>query len=404
MFDNQTIASSKHENRNYTMPFNFDQIISRRHTNSYKWDSAANDDIIPLWVADMDFSTAPCVRKAIEQRAAHGVFGYTHVPRTYYDAITSWFGRRHGWNVSSDSIIYTTGVVPAISAIVKAVTMPGDKVLVLTPVYNCFFSSIKNNGCMVEESELQLHGNRYEIDFADFERRAADPRVTTFLLCNPHNPACRVWTRNELLQIAEICKRHNVFVISDEIHCELVFEPHRYTPFGSLGCQYADNAAICTSPSKAFNIAGLQIANISATNAEVRRRIDRAININEVCDVNPFGVEALMAAYTTEGEDWLKALLQYIHDNYLFATNFIKINLPHLNTIDLEGTYLLWVDCRAWGLSSDTLEHRLLNEAHVWLNSGTMYGTSGEGFMRINLACPRTTLAEGLQRIKDWQK
>ena len=383
--------------------YNFDEIIDRRNTNSYKWDSATDADTVPLWVADMDFCTAPAVQDAIIRRAQHGVFGYVCVPPAYYDALTHWFAHRHSWTIDPQAIIYTTGVVPAISAIIKAVTLPGEKVLVQTPVYNCFFSSIRNNGCQVAENNLVLHNNRYEIDFADFERQASDPKVTAFLLCNPHNPVGRVWTKEELEMMAQICLKHNVFIISDEIHCELVFQPHHYTPLGSLGAEVEQHAAICTSPSKAFNIAGLQIANISATDANIRRRIDRAININEVCDVNPFGVEALIAAYT-QGEEWLEALLQYIHCNYLFATNFISQNIPELQTIKLEGTYLLWVDCRAWHIASEELEERLLKEAHVWLNAGSMYGNAGEGFMRINLACQRATLEKGLQRIAEWKK
>ena len=378
--------------------YNFDIVTPRQHTNSYKWDSATNPDVIPLWVADMDFCTAPAVQEAIMKRAQHGIYGYVSVPGEYYNALTQWFAHRHGWTIDAQNVIYTTGVVPAISAIIKAVTLPGEKVLVQTPVYNCFFSSIHNNGCQIAENRLILRNNRYEIDFADFEKQASDPKVRAFLLCNPHNPVGRVWSKDELEMMAHICLKHNVFIIADEIHCELVFSPHRYTPLGTLGTNIEQHAAICTSPSKAFNIAGLQIANIVAVDDNIRQRIDRAININEVCDVNPFGVEALIAAYTY-GEDWLEALLEYIYAKYLFATDFISKNIPALHTIELEGTYLLWVDCSAWHMPSEELEKQLLKEAHLWLNAGSMYGSAGEGFMRINLACPRATLTTALQRL-----
>lgn len=379
--------------------FNFDEIVDRRNTNSYKWDSASASGIIPLWVADMDFRTAPAVQEALMRRVQHGVFGYVRVPDAYYEALINWFGRKHGWLIKRESVIYTSGVVPAISAIIKALTQQGDKVLVQTPVYNCFFSSIRNNDCQMEESRLVMKNGRYEIDFADFERKAADPQVKVFLLCNPHNPAGRVWSVAELRQMAEICLRHNVFVIADEIHCELVFSPNKYTPYGSLGADFERNAAICTSPSKAFNIAGLQIANIVATDAEIRKRIDKAININEVCDINPFGVEALIAAYN-EGEEWLNELISYLYGNYLFAKDFIEREMPQLKVTELEGTYLLWVDFRALGLTSEVIEKMLLDKAKVWLNAGTMYGEAGEGFMRINLACPRSVLSKGLYQIK----
>lgn len=400
--------------------YNFDEITDRRNSNSYKWDSTppsndtdvSTDDIIPLWVADMDFRVAPPVLNALQRRVAHGIFGYTKVPEAYYEATINWFQRRHGWQIKRDSFIYTSGVVPAISAIIKAMTMPGDKVLVQTPVYNCFFSSIRNNGCQLVASELVFHpvesedNYTYSINFEDFEQKLSDPAVKVFLLCNPHNPAGRVWTRSELLHMAQLCLKHNVFVISDEIHCELTMPGYKYTPYASLGKEFEDNAAICTSPSKAFNIAGLQIANITATDPSIRQRIDKAININEVCDVNPFGVEALIAAYN-EGEPWLNQLIQYIEANYQYCHRFIKDNLPQIKQTKLEGTYLLWIDCRQIMQdkavnNSEQLEEKLVAEAKLWLNAGSMYGHNGEGFMRINLATSKTLLAEGLKRFADW--
>ncbi len=382
------------------MKHDFSQIIDRRDTGSYKWDHA-EEGVLPLWVADMDFATAPCVRRAVERRAAHGIFGYVSVPDRYYKAIEGWFSRRHGWHVEKEKIIYTSGVVPAISAIIKAMTCEGDKVLVTIPVYNCFFSSIRNNGCQIEASPLIFKDGTYYIDFEDFESRCADSRTKVFLLCNPHNPAGRVWTRDELKKMAEICMRHNVFVISDEIHCEIVMPGHQYTPYGSLGADIERNAAICTSPSKAFNIAGLQIANISATDDDVRRRIDKAININEVCDVNPFGVEALIAAYSEEGEEWLVQLNDYIYENYCYARNIVERECQ-LAVAKLEGTYLMWVECSRFGMSSGELEEVMKKEVGLWLNAGSMYGE--DRFMRINLACPRATLEEAMKRFEAFCK
>ena len=381
------------------MTYNFDEIILRRGTHSYKWDTATEEDVLPMWVADMDFRTAPPVVEALQRRVAHGVFGYTKVPQAYYDAVVNWFGRRHAWHIEKEWIIYTTGVVPALSAIIKAFTTPGDRVLVQTPVYNCFFSSIRNNGCEVVTNPLLYQDGVYRIDFADLEEKAADPTVKVMLLCNPHNPVGRVWTRQELNRIGEICLRHNVLVVADEIHCELVYPGHTYTPFASIAEEFRKRSVTCVSPSKAFNLAGLQIANIIAPDEEMRTRIDKAININEVCDVNPFGVEALIAAYT-DGEGWLDELKSYLYDNYNYLKRFFKDYLPQLPILPLEGTYLVWVDCSATNLSSKELEERLLNTEKLWINAGSMYGKEGQFFFRLNIACPRPTLIEGLNRLK----
>ena len=379
--------------------FGFDEVVPRRGTNSVKWDTPADDDVLPMWIADMDFKAAPVIREALQRRMDHGVFGYTKVPQAYYEAIVDWFSRRHGWKIDPSTILYTIGVVPAVSTVIKAVTKPGDKVLVQTPVYNCFFSSIRNNDCIIEELPLTYSPEGYTVDFEAFERAVADPQVTLFILCNPHNPGGRVWTRDELRRMGEICFRHNVFVASDEIHCELTFDGHEYTPFASLGEEFARRSASCISPTKAFNIAGMQIANIVAADDDVRRRIDRAINIFEVCDVNPFGVIALIAAYN-EGEEWLEALKSYVWDNYLFLKEFFARELSAYPVLPLEGSYLAWVDCRQTGLTSAELTERLEKEQKLMLNAGAMYGNAGEGFLRINLACPRSVLADGLERLR----
>lgn len=376
----------------------FDDLITRRGTGSYKWDEPEGDDIIPMWVADMDFRVARPITDALRRRVEHGVFGYTLVTDEYYDAVISWFSRRHGWTMRREWIQYTSGVVPAVSAVIKALTVPGDRVIVQTPVYNCFFSSIRNNGCEVSESPLIYAGGRYTMDFDDLERRAADPRARLMLLCNPHNPAGRVWTAEELLRINDICMRHGVTVVSDEIHCELVYDGHEYRPFASLSAGCLANSVTCCSPSKAFNTAGLQIANIISADADVRRRIDRAININEVCDVNPFGVAALIAAYN-EGGEWLDSLLAYIKGNYTALCEFFAGRLPRVRIVPMEGTYLVWADISAFGMTSDQVTERLLTEGRVMVSSGTIYGQAGEGFIRINIACPRERMMEGLRRM-----
>ena len=379
------------------MKYNFDEPIERRGTNCVKWDESPSSEVIPMWVADMDFRVAPAIERALQQRVAHGVFGYNIVPDSYYEAVISWFHRRHGWDIQRQWILYTTAVVPAVSCVIKALTMPGEKVLILSPAYNCFFSSIKNNGCEVSECALQFSSNdRWEVDWQDFEARCADEKTTLFLLCNPHNPCGRVWTREELQRMADICRKYDVKVASDEIHCELTMPGHRFVPFGTV----SDECVVMNSPSKNFNTAGLQIANIICQNPTWRRRIDRAININEVCDVNPFGIVALQAAYN-ESEEWLDELLVYLHGNYRALCDFVAQHLPQWKVTPLEGTYLAWVDIRATGMKSDELQQRLLHKAKVWVCPGTMYGRqTGEGYIRINLACPRSQLMEAMERAK----
>lgn len=380
------------------MQYNFDKKVNRFGTNCYKYDEMPNEETIALWVADMDFETAPCITDALKKRLEHGCFGYTMVPEEFYTATINWFARRHGWNgIRREWFIYTSGVVPAVSAIIKAMTEPGDKVLVHTPAYNCFFSSIRNNGCIVEEAPLTYSETEcyYNIDFECFEKQCADNKVKVFVLCNPQNPTGRVWTKEELQRMGEICKRHGVFVIADEIHCEFI-NIGRYIPFASVSDA---PCAVCVSPSKAFNIAGLQIANIIIADEETRKRVDRAININEVCDVNPFGVLALQAAYTEEGEEWLRQLNDYIYANYDFAKRFLAEHLPLWKVTQLEGTYLMWVEISATGLSARRVAEKLMAEANVCVNAGTMYDTAyGRRFIRINLATQHERLAEGLMR------
>ena len=383
------------------MEYDFSRPTERRGTDSYKWDSAPETDIIPLWVADMDFETFPGITEALQRRVAHGIFGYTRVPEAYYEAVCNWFGKHHGWHINREDIIYTSGVVPAVSAVIKALTLPGDQVIVQGPVYNCFFSSIRNNGCEMVSNSLIYNKEelRYEIDFDDLERKLKHERARLMLLCNPHNPGGRVWTRDELTRVAELCHKYGVRVVSDEIHCELTLYDNEYVPFGSLPDELSRDSITCCSPSKAFNTAGLQIANIVCRDAEVRNRIDRAININEVCDVNPFGVIALQAAYSDEGYEWLTQLRAYISSNYDLLRERFARELPKCKVMRMEGTYLAWIDCSELHISSDEIEEMLMHENKVWVNAGSMYGTEGAAFIRINMACTSELLNEGITRI-----
>lgn len=383
------------------MEYDFSRPTDRRGTDSYKWDSAPEADIIPLWVADMDFETFPGITEALQRRVAHGIFGYTRVPEAYYEAVCSWFGKRHGWHINREDIIYTSGVVPAVSAVIKALTLPGDQVIVQGPVYNCFFSSIRNNGCEMVSNSLIYNKEelRYEIDFDDLERKLKHERARLMLLCNPHNPGGRVWTRDELTRVAELCRKYGVRVVSDEIHCELTLYDNEYVPFGSLPDELSRGSITCCSPSKAFNTAGLQIANIVCRDAEVRNRIDRAININEVCDVNPFGVIALQAAYSDEGYEWLTQLRKYISANYDLLLERFARELPKCKVMRMEGTYLAWIDCSELHISSDEIEEMLMHENKVWVNAGSMYGAEGAAFIRINMACTSELLNEGITRM-----
>lgn len=376
--------------------FDFDAAVERRGSYSYKWDTTA-DGVLPMWVADMDFMTAPVIIEALRRRVDHGVFGYTAVPDEYYKAVDNWFSRRHGYHVARESVIYVPGVVPAVSAIIKALVKPGEGVIVQTPVYNCFFSSIRNNGCVTVENRLRRIDRHdgsftYGIDFDDLETKASDPSNRLMLLCNPHNPAGRVWRRDDLARIADICRRNGVVIVSDEIHCELTMPGFDFVSMATV----TDDAIICSSPSKAFNTAGLQIANIIVNDPAKRALIDKAVNINEVCDVNPFGVTGLIAAYNG-GEPWLNALIDYLHDNYLLTRDFFARELPELPLARLEATYLVWIDIRACHCDGDTIEELLADHDGILVNSGAMYGD--RNYIRLNIATRRALLTEGLERL-----
>lgn len=383
------------------------KTLDRRNTSCVKWDSCPEKDMLPLWVADMDFETAPAVVKAVQERSAHGIYGYTIVPDSYYDAIIGWFERRHAWRMERQQIICTTGVVPAISAIIDAVSRPGDDVVCFTPAYNCFFSSIRNKGCRMSASQLVYDEQNasFNIDFQDLEQRLSHPKASVMLLCNPHNPSSRVWTADELRRIGDLCLKHGVFVISDEIHCEFTMPGHTYTPYASLGESYAMNCAVCTSPSKAFNIAGLQAANITIPNPVIRTQVDRSINDAEICDLGVFGPVALEAAYN-HGDLWMDQLNSYICSNYHLLKDFIDAHLPQIKVCKLEGTYLVWADCSAYigsgkAFASSTEFCAYLKERMLWINPGDMYDNLPSAFVRINIACSKETLSKALERLRE---
>lgn len=379
--------------------YDFDKIIPRRGTNSVKWDMAKEEDVIPMWVADMDFEVAPAIKDAVKKRADHGIFGYTKVPDAYFQSIADWFERRHNWKIDTSSILYTTGVVPALTCCIKALTRPNDKVLIQTPVYNMFYPCITNNGREMAESPLIYENNTYRIDWEDFEEKLSDSKVKIFILCNPHNPGGRVWTIEELSRIGRLCLKHGVIVVADEIHCELAMPEFTYTPMATVLPGAADNVVTCNSPSKAFNIAGLQIANVVCPSKAVRNKIDEALKRNNVSGVNPFGVLALQAAYNESGE-WLDELNRYLDNNFKVLKDFLNTNFPQVGVTMLEGTYLVWLDMRQFHISSDELTKKLLHEGKVFVNSGTLYGKhTGEGFLRVNIACAHQTMLEGLNRM-----
>lgn len=372
------------------------EYVDRKGSECYKWDSECAEGCLPLWIADMDFAAAKPIREAMQRRLDHGVFGYSIVPQANYDAVASWFERRHGWKgINRDNLLYTTAVVPAISAIFAALKKTDKlKILTFTPAYNAFFNCIENMGCELVGCPLVLRGNRFEINWADVEEKAKAADV--FLLCNPHNPTGRVWTRGELERLADIMRREHLFVLSDEIHCEFAFPGHDYTPFASIVINDTD-FCVCTSASKAFNIAGLLCANIYVPNKELFKQINHALEVHEVNGLNPFGLVAQVAAYN-ESEAWLDALNEYVYGNYCYLREFIERELPKLRIHETEGTYLGWVNIAAYGMTAETFCRELAKKGHVLFNPSEMYGA--EDYIRINLATSREVLIEALNRLK----
>ncbi len=385
------------------MTFDFDSITDRKHTFAIKYDLAQRRnkplDAISLWVADMDFKTAPCIQKALVERAEHGIFGYSVPDNRYYDAVKKWFNERHHFDVQNEWIVNTPGVVFAISCAIKAFSNEGDGVLIQKPVYYPFFNTIKTLNRRVVNNPLVLKNGTYEIDFEDLEHKIVSDKVKLFIFCSPHNPGGRVWKKDELERLSKLCIRHNVLVVSDEIHSDITFNENRHTVYASLSEQAAQNCIICTSPSKTFNLAGLQFSNIFIPNREIRLMFKKEIDRTGYDEPSLMGIAAAVAAYEDGGE-WFDAAKQYIWQNILFVKNFIVAHCPKIKVIEPEGTYLLWLDFSAFTeLSDRQISDRILQNAKVWLDEGSMFGAEGEKFQRINCATPRTILANALERI-----
>lgn len=383
------------------MIYNFDNVIERRNTGSVKWDKKEEvfqeREVLPMWVADMDFSSPQPIIEAIKQRADHGIFGYSTMHEGYYDAIIQWNQRRHRWAIEKDWITISPGVVPALNTIVKTFTEPGDKIIIQTPVYYPFTNAIVENGREVVLNTLQLKNGRYFMDFEDL-RNQLDPGVKMIILCNPHNPGGSVWTKEELQELGEICVAHNILVVADEIHCDLVYADYKYTPFASICEAFAQNTICCTAPSKTFNLAGLQLSNIIIPNEGLRKKFLGAVSRTPLQLTNPFAIAATESGYK-EGEEWLEQLLAYLQRNVAYLTDFIATHLKAITVIQPESTYLVWLDCRGLGLEPEQLEKLLIKKARVGFNQGYTFGPGGEGFVRVNIACPQSVLQEGLTRM-----
>ena len=398
------------------MRYDFSREINRRGTHTIKWgfmqDEAdpfhpkptdaffGENRVLPLWVADMDF---PCPRPVVEAlvaRAAHGIYGYTGVTDSYSDAVVHWMRKRHGWTIAPGWICTTPGVVPALNMLVRTFVAPGERVLIQPPVYHPFFSAIENNGGEIAASPLVYDDGRYRMDFDDLEARAKDPRVSMAILCSPHNPVGRVWTADELTRFGEICLRHNVLIVSDEIHGDLIYPGHKFIPLASLGEAFARNTITCTAPSKTFNMAGLQTSNIIISDDALRGRFEKTLQSNGLFGIGAFGAVAAEAAYN-HGEEWLEQVLDYLEGNLRYLEDYVSGHIPRVSVVRPEGTYLVWMDCRGLGLDKDGLKRLMLEEARVYLDEGFIFGPEGEGFERINIACPRPILVEALERIRN---
>ena len=384
------------------MNYDFDTVVNRKNTNAIKYDLAKKrgkpEDAVSLWVADMDFPTAPCIQKAVAEKASHGIWGYSRPDNRYYDALKKWYKERHNFEVQNEWVVNTPGVCFALATAVKAFTKEGESVLIQKPVYYPFFNIINSLQRKVVNSSLILKNNHYEIDFDDFERKIVQENVKMFILCSPHNPGGRVWTKQELQKISEICLAHNVLVVSDEIHSDITFGSNVHTVYGSLSEQALKNSIICTAPSKSFNLAGLQFSNIFIADEKLRKAFSKELDKTGYDEPSVFGIVAATAAYS-EGADWFDSVKSYIWENILFAKNYIEENASQIKVLVPEGTYLLWLDFSKTGLSDSEINDRVLNKAKVWLDRGSMFGKEGEKFQRINCATPRIILEDALKRI-----
>ncbi len=384
------------------MKYDFDKIIDRRGTDCLKHDYAKMfhmpDDLLSLWVADMDFKTAPEITDAIKVAAEHGIFGYTAPGEAYDTAVQNWYRKHFSWETQKEWIIKTPGVVFALATAVRAFTKPGDRVLIQQPVYYPFANVVKQNARELVNSPLKLAGDHYEMDFDDLDEKLADPQLKLMLLCSPHNPVGRVWRKEELCRVEEACLANDVILVSDEIHSDFVWGERMHHILASLDKRFEENTVICTAPSKTFNLAGLQTSNIFIPNEKLRDMYQNAIERIGLFNPNQLGLTACRAAYES-GEEWLAEAKEYIHGNVEFTRQFLAENLPKIKLIEPEGTYLLWLDCRALGLSVEALNNKIIHDGKVWLDAGEMFGPEGEGFQRINVACPRSYLEQALQQL-----
>lgn len=379
------------------MSYSFDTMIDRRGTQSLKWDVAENE--LPMWVADMDFQTAPEITAAIQERAAQGVFGYSTVPDEWYAAIQGWWQERHGFSIDRDWLLFSAGVVPTISSVVRKLTTPGENVLVQTPVYNIFFNSIRDNGRQVLESPLRYFNGEYHVDFETLEQKLSDPQTTLMLLCNPHNPIGKIWDRETLAKIGELCRKHHVLVLSDEIHCDLTDPDCSYTPFASVSACCAQNSITCIAPTKTFNLAGLQTSAVVVPDLVLRHKVRRALNTDKATEPNCFAAVAAAAAFQ-KGAPWLDALRAYLLENKKAAREFISQNMPQVQMILSQATYLLWLDCGKASWDSVELAQYIREKTGLCLSAGSAYGGNGKQFLRMNIACPRERMMDGLNRLK----
>lgn len=378
--------------------YNFDEIINRRGTNSVKWDLSENDEVLPMWVADMDFKTAPEILQAISDKVAHGIFGYSIIPDEFYESIISWWQNYHHFTIKKECLIPVPGMIVSLSALVRTFVQPGEHIILQPPVYNHFFKLAENCGYHIIENPLICENGNYHMDFEGLERIASDPKTTLLLLSNPHNPVGRAWTLQELEKLAEICSRNQVMVISDEIHADLVFDGNQHIPFASVAQEYEITSVTCGSPCKTFNISGLSISYIICEDQSILKKIQKTLDIQETNYPNSVAVDALIAAYTN-GKDWLEQLKIYLYDNYQFLKNFCEAHIPQIKITPLQATYLVWLDCSFLSVPSEDLTKLLFEKGNIRINPGTMYGSAGEGFLRINIACPREILTEGLLKL-----
>ena len=382
---------------------NFDEKINRKGTKCLKYDFAKergkSDDMLPLWVADMDFPTAPGIQKSLSDAVAHGIYGYSEGKDDYFQAAAGWYEKHFGWKVEKEWLIKTPGVVFALAMAVKAYTKEGDAVLLQQPVYYPFSEVITDNHRRLINSPLQQIEGHYEINFEEFEQKIVEENVKLFLMCSPHNPVSRVWTAEELTKMGDICIKHGVTVVSDEIHEDFVFGDHQHTVFATIKKEFEQNSVTCTSPAKTFNLAGLQVSNIFIPNGTLRAAFRKQVDAAGYSQLNAMGLTACEAAYT-HGETWYQAMMRYVESNIAFVRDYLKKELPQIKLIEPEGTYLLWLDFRALGMTEKERENLIVNQAKLWLDSGAIFGQVGEGFERINVACPRATIKEALDRLK----